>query len=326
MNPNLLAFIRANVAGGRPLSPSQALAADDTLNSHRTQTRSLQQQLASHREVLQAAVQQHDRDQAVKTSLIKEAQRQAQRASVLASALDDVLDCFTLPDGTWGYPTLRPYQVTRKRLASWQALVPATQTRRNWTQLVPRSQHDHEIQEARDSANSARKRSDHLLDIERQHADELRLRAQAEQKLREVTAERDALRKELSAATAEQERLTRASAHANNRSTNHWNARNNYQDRWTGAVAEARRQAARADAAEHALANLQEARRTANAQRAPRPGSRVQVTYEAEHVAQVDIWGRRRVRWTDSDQQVPAYVAVGSLPAHATVTVLDGGR
>ncbi|WP_034090406.1 hypothetical protein [Streptacidiphilus albus] len=430
MNRDLFAFLTANTASGRFVTPSQALALDSSLDRLTGQNRALQEQLATDREVMARALKQQERDQAVHGSIIKEAQRQDRRANLLATALDDVLRTFTdaKPDAWYG-KQLRSWYVKEQQLDDWRALLPASKNRSGWrTDLMARSQYDREVQKARDSADYAQKRSNHLVDVGEQHATELLLRAQAEQQLRAVTAERDQLAARLRDIQPERERSAEALGRAYRRAQAAGEERERAERRAESTIAEARRQAVRADAAEARAeaaeaqrqpsptsipliehltqfsqthqriagleAELFQARRELAArrpldeswphapqhvhpapepqvstpplvdqpdalrrgvvrfpdlsplcntpfpafdlvrngerpvitQRAPRAGDRVQLTYEAELVAQVDTWGRRRVRWSDGEQQVPAYVRVGSLPAHATVTVLDGGR
>jgi hypothetical protein len=388
----------ANVASGRYVSPSEALTLDNSLNRLADQNRALQTQLATDREVMTRALAQQERDQAVQASLIKEAKRQDQRANLLASTLDDVLRTFTdaSPEAWYG-KQLRSWYVKEQQLDDWRALLPASKNRSGWrTDLMSRSQYDREVQKARDNADYAQKRSNHLVSVGDQHAMELRLRAAAEQKLRDVTAERDQFAVRLSDVQPERERTANALSGANRRAQAAWEECERAERRAESTIAEARRQKARADAAEaragaaetaaakaatqiadltRELADtkrrgsltsvslaeylfqmgqarrviaelesaLQEARsqpatgqplgkywpyseiRTAGALRStPHPGDRVQVTYQAELVTEVDVWGRRRVRWTDDGQQTPGYVRAGSLPTHATVTALDG--
>ncbi len=418
MNRSLFAFLTANVASGRPVPPSQALGLDGSLARLVDQNRALQEQLAIDREVMARALKQQERDQTVQASLIREAQRQAARANLLATTLDDLIRTFTDADPSasrWSGKRFRSLYVREQQLDDWRALLPASESRRAWrTDLISRGEHNRKVQEAQDTADYARKRTDHLLSVEQQHSAELKLRASAEHQLREVTAERDELRREIATAKVEAQRLAEALASANSRSTTHWGAQNAYHRRWRGTVTEARRQAARADAAEalaeaqvsavavhrtqiadltrtladvqrsaartsvpladylnqarkrhRQIAALEEELRVAHSQLAVAPPMdqsgqltqdrvhpttasqvsapltmeqpaairdglvqypRVQVTYQAELVAQVDVWGRRRVGWTDSGQQTPGYVRVGSLPDHATVTVLGSGQ
>jgi len=417
VNRNLRAFLTANVAAGRPVSPSEALSLDSSLDRLTTQNRALQEQLATDREVMTRALKQQEHDQAVKASLIKEAQRQDRRANLLATALDDVLREFTDAESSiysWSGKRLRSGFVREQQLDDWHALLPASKTRHKWrTDLISRSQHIREVRKAQANADYAHKRSTHLLGVEEQHAAELRLRAAAEQQLRDVTQERDTLAARVKELTPEHQRLSDRMAQligAHGRQTQSIrDARDEFERRWRSTIAEAQRQAARADTAmayveaqavaattdraqiadlTRALAEtrrrasptsvslaeyllqmgqarryiadlektLQETRQqlavcrplgqpgppvprhvhsAANQQVSTLPAvdyptaygdGVVRVTYVAELLDQLDASGRRRVRWADSDEHTPAYVRTGSLPDHATVTALDGGR
>lgn len=250
MNRDLLSFITANVASRRYVSPSQALELDNSLDRLADQNRALQQQLATDREVMARALRQQERDQSVQGSLIKEAQRQDARANLLATTLDDVLRTFTdaKPD-TWSGKMIRSWYVKEQQLDDWRALLPASKNRSGWrTDLMARSQYDREVQKARDNADYAHKRSNHLVDVGQQHATELRLRAAAEQQLRDVTAERDRLAARLEDVQPERERSANALSTAYRRAQAADELRERAERRAESTITEARRQTARADA------------------------------------------------------------------------------